>query len=57
MPTVDSVPGVPYNVAVATTPLTLITLWLESGDTTHLTREDAERLAELLMTAVRRLGG
>jgi hypothetical protein len=57
MPTVGSVPGDPYGVAVSTTTPTTITVWLESGDTTDLTREAAERLAGLLMTAVRRLGG
>jgi hypothetical protein len=57
MPTVGSVPGDPDGVAVATTNENTITLWLQSGDTTDLTREAAEQLAGLLMTAVRRLGG
>jgi hypothetical protein len=57
MTNVGSVPGDPYGIAVSTTTPTTITLWLEGGDTTDLTREDAERLAGLLMTAVRRLGG
>ena len=57
MPTVGSVPGDPDGVAVSTTDANTVTLWLEGGDTTDLTREDAERLAGLLMTAVRRLGG
>jgi hypothetical protein len=57
MPTVGSVPGDPDGVAVSTTNENTITVWIESGDTTDLTREAAERLAGLLMTAVRRLGG
>jgi hypothetical protein len=57
MPTVGTVPGDPYGVAIATTNESTITPWLQSGDTTDLTREDAERLAGLLMTAVCRLGG
>lgn len=57
MTNVGTVPGDLYGVAVATTTPSTITLWLESGDATDLTREDAERLAGLLMTAVRRLGG
>jgi hypothetical protein len=57
MPTVGSVPGDPDGVAVSTTDQSTITLWLQSGDTTDLTREAAEQLAGLLMTAVRRLGG
>ena len=40
-----------------TTDQSTITLWLQSGETTDLTREAAEQLAGLLMTAVRRLGG
>jgi hypothetical protein len=57
MPLVGTVPGDPYGVAVATTEAATTTVWLESGDTTGLTREDAERLAALVMTAVRHLGG
>jgi hypothetical protein len=57
MPTVGSVPGDPDGVAVSTTDQNTITIWLQSGDTTDLTREAAEQLAGLLMTAVRRLGG
>jgi hypothetical protein len=57
MPNIGSVPGDPYGVAIATTNESTITVWLESGDATDLTRDDAERLAGLLMTAVRRLGG
>jgi hypothetical protein len=57
MPTVGSVPGDPDDVAVSTTNENTVTLWLQSGDTTDLTREAAEQLAGLLMTAVRRLGG
>jgi hypothetical protein len=57
MPTVGSVPGDPDGVAVSTTNESTITLWLQSGDTTDLTRDAAEQLAALLMTAVRRLGG
>jgi hypothetical protein len=54
---VGSIPGDPYSVAVSTTTPTTITLWLEGGDTTDLSRDDAERLAGLLMAAVRCLGG
>jgi hypothetical protein len=57
MPTVGSVPGDPDGVAVSTTDESTVTVWLQSGDTTDLTREAAEQLAGLLMTAVRRLGG
>jgi hypothetical protein len=57
MPTVGSVPGDPDGVAVSTTDQSTITLWLQSGGATDLTREAAEQLAGLLMTAVRRLGG
>jgi hypothetical protein len=32
-------------------------VWLESGGAIDLTREAAEQLAGLLLTAVRRLGG
>jgi hypothetical protein len=49
--------GDPDGVAVSTTDQSTITLWLQSGDSTDLTREAAEQLAALLMTAVRRLGG
>jgi hypothetical protein len=56
MPTVGSVPGDLDGVAVSTTNENTITLWLQSGDTTDLTREAAEQLAGLLMMAVRRLG-
>jgi hypothetical protein len=57
MPLVGTIPGDPYGVAVSTTNENTITVWLQSGDTTDLSREAAEQLAALLMTAVRRLGG
>lgn len=57
MPNIGSVPGDPDGIAVSTTNESTITIWLESGDATDLSREAAEQLAGLLMTAVRRLGG
>lgn len=57
MPHIGTVPGDPDGVAVSTTNESTVTLWLQSGDTTDLTRDAAEQLAGLLMTAVRRLGG
>jgi hypothetical protein len=57
MPNIGTVPGDPDGIAVSTTNERTITVWLESGDATDLTREAAEQLAGLLMTAVRRLGG
>jgi hypothetical protein len=54
---VGDVPGDPDAVTVSTTGPATITLWLETAGVTDLTRESAERLAGLLMTAVRQLGG
>jgi hypothetical protein len=57
MPLVGSVEGDPNGVAVVTTDANTISLCLQSGDATDLTREAAEHLAGLLMRAVRRLAG
>jgi hypothetical protein len=57
MANVGSVPGDPDGVAVSTTSPSTVTLWLQSGDATDLTREAAEQLGGLLMMAVRHLDG